>query len=94
MKAQVHNLAHIRRDRGYRFTDRDPDMTWLCGIIHNSELSVHDISERTAKVTGGAAKVSNSTISNWLSGKTKRPQNMTLTWVAWALGYEKKWSKF
>jgi hypothetical protein len=91
--ATVHNLANIRRDRGYRFTDRDPDMVWLCNIISKSELSVYEICEATARVSKGMAKVSRTTIGKWLDGTTKRPQNYTLSWVSFALGYERNWKK-
>ena len=31
--AKIHRLAHVKRDRGYRFVDRDPDMEYLCNRI-------------------------------------------------------------
>jgi len=85
------NLVHLHRDRGYRWEDRDPDMEWLCDMIDKSGLSIGDIIERVLDVSNNSVSVSYSTISNWLSGKTRRPQNYTLTWVAHAIGYERKW---
>jgi IS30 family transposase len=89
--ATVHKLSHVRRDRGYRFTERDPDMVWLCNIISNSEMSVGDIVDSVSRTTKGIIRVSPNTIYNWLNGKTKKPQNYTLTWVGHALGYERGW---
>lgn len=88
-----HNLAHIHRDRGYRFEDRDPKMVQLCTIITQSEMSTYEISQKTAEMTRGVYKVATSTMDNWLSGKTKRPQNFTMMWVGYALGYEARWVK-
>jgi len=91
--AKANNLAHLRRDRGYRFTDRDPDMEWLCDIIEKSGLHVDEITQRILDVSNKSITISPSTINNWLNGKTRRPQNFTLTWVAHALGYERQWVK-
>lgn len=93
MKAQIHNLSHVRRDRGYRFTDRDPDMEYISNLVTRSELSVTGICEKVARISGGAYRISEATINNWMNGKTKRPQNFTLSWVAHALGYERRWTK-
>jgi hypothetical protein len=92
-KATVHKLQFLERDRGYRFTDRDPAMEELCSLIHESELSVADITKEVSEATGGAYNVGHSTIQNWLSGKTRRPHNYTMTWVGFALGYERKWRR-
>lgn len=93
-KDNVHRLEFLHRDRGYRFADRDPQLEELCRLIYASEMSVNQIVEAVAKATRGAYRVSPSTIGNWLAGKVKRPQNFTLTWVGFALGYERKWVKF
>jgi hypothetical protein len=92
-KATAHNLAFLHRDRGYRFQERDPAMIELCTLIHDSEMSVRDIVQAVSRATGGAYNVGDSTIYNWLNGKTRRPQNITLTWVGFALGYERAWRK-
>jgi transcriptional regulator with XRE-family HTH domain len=86
------NLAHVTRDRGYRFVDRDPVLDEVARMIIDSGLSVSEIIERIEAISD-TATVSYSTIANWLSGKTKRPQNYTVTWVALALGYTRTWSK-
>lgn len=91
--AKVHRLRFIERDRGYRFQDRDPAMEELCALIHQSEMSVYDICKGVGRATGGAYSVAHGTITNWLNGKTRRPSNHTLTWVGYALGYERKWRK-
>lgn len=88
-----HNLAHIYRDRGYRFQDRDPQMEALCDLIDKSGLSVYQISQKVASMTKGVYRVAESTIDNWLSGKTRRPTHFTMMWVAAALGYSSQWVK-
>ena len=92
-KGRVHNLAHVQRDRGYRFADRDPKMVELCTLIYQSELSVHTICNEVSRVSKGMYRVSDTTVANWLIGKTRRPQSFTMDWVAHALGYERKWTK-
>ena len=90
-RTKVNNLVYLHRDRGYRFADRDPDMIELCDIIDKSGLSVEAICGVVSKATGGAYSVSSSTIYNWLNGKTKRPQNYTMTWVGYAVGVRRSW---
>lgn len=87
------NTLTRRRDTGYRFKDRDPALDELCQLIHESGLTVQVICEAVTKATSGAYSVSPSTVNNWLNGMTRRPQNYTMTWVAFALGYERSWSK-
>lgn len=89
----VHKLEFLERDRGYRFQDRDPAMEELCDLIDKSGMDVMQICREVSKATGGAYNVANSTIYNWLNGVTRRPSNYTMTWVGFALGYERKWSK-
>lgn len=88
----THNLGHLDRDRGYRFTDRDPVLEEVTTMITDSGLSISDIIERIEQLSD-TVTVSYSTIANWLSGKTKRPQNYTVTWVAHALGYRRAWQR-
>lgn len=92
-RSKPHNLALLNRDRGYRYQDRDPRMEELCSIIYASELSTREISEKVAQITGGAYRVSETAIDNWMSGKTRRPQNFTMMWVGYALGYRNGWQK-
>lgn len=82
-------LSHINRDRGYRFNDQDPKLIELCTIITRSGLDIGDILERILDVSKNSVHISYSTIANWQSGKTRRPQNWTMDWVAYALGYER-----
>jgi IS30 family transposase len=99
MAATVHklpptNLEIARRLKNYRFEDDvDPAMQELCDMIVQSGLSVQDIVKRVQSTSGGQVRVAHSTIDNWLSGKTRRPQNFTLTWVGYALGYVREWKK-
>jgi len=93
LKTKTNRLEHLNRDRGYRWEDRDPDMEWLCNEITRSGKSVGDITQDVREASKGASQVSYGTIQNWLNGKTRRPQNFTLTWVSYALGYERRWTK-
>jgi hypothetical protein len=89
----VRNLTHITRDRGYRFVERDADLEWVCNAITDSNLSIEEIVSRISRISHSGASVSPTTLNNWMMGKTKRPQNYTLTWVAKALGYKREWIK-
>ena len=93
MAATIHKLKYADRDKSYRWSDRDPDLEFICNAINDSELSCYQISNNIGKETGGAYAVSSTTMYNWLDGKVKRPQNFTMSWVAFALGYERRWVK-
>lgn len=92
MKMAASNVRTLRRDKGYRFKDRDPAMEELCDLIHKSGFTVARIVAEVNKATAGAYNISPSTINNWLSGKTRRPQNLTMSWVGFAIGYERRWA--
>lgn len=92
-KPKPHNLVYLHRDRGYRFVERDPDLDWIANAIDKSGMSVGDIIEAVLDASNGEVHISYATVYNWLSGKTRRPQNFTLTWVAYALGWERTWSE-
>ena len=77
----VRNLAHLNRDKGYRFKDyRDPVLEEVCNRITDSGL--------TLKAIENSCGVSTSCMYNWLKGKTKRPQHTTVRFVLMALGYD------
>ena len=90
-KSRPNNLAFLHRDRGYRFIDRDPVLEEICTIITQSGKTPHEISELTAQ--SGGAKVAPQTIYKWLNGDTKKPQNFTVTWVGYVLGWKRGWAK-
>jgi hypothetical protein len=90
---RANNLHHIHRDRGYRFADHDEDLIFIANLISKSGKSAAEIARDVAKLSYGVYIPSPSTLDNWLNGKTKKPQNFTLTWVAAALGFERKWRK-
>lgn len=91
--ATVHKLNHLSRDRGYRFTDRDPDMEWICDLIDKSGMDIGEVIEAVLDVSGNQVHVSYSMIAKWLNGTTKRPRNYSIAWVSRGLGYERKWVK-
>lgn len=92
-KSNVVNINHLQRDRGYRWKNRDPDMEWLCNEITKSGKSIGDIIDDVLDASNNQVAISYSCIANWMNGKTRRPQNHTLTWVSYALGFERKWTK-
>ena len=75
------NLAHINRDRGYRFIKQDPILRDVSRAITESGLSLARIASKSGVTT--------CTISRWMSGKVKRPQNLTVEFVLKALGYKR-----
>lgn len=87
LSTKPNNLVYLKRDRGYRWQDRDPVMEALCDIIDKSGLSIGDIIKRVYEDTNHHVNIHYKTIENWLSGKTKRPHNVTMDAVAHALGY-------
>lgn len=87
------NIVPISSDHVsfYRFKSGiDADLEFICEAIVKSGLSATEIKAQVSKAGG---HISTSTISHWLDGTTRRPQNYTLSWVAFALDYEKKWIK-
>lgn len=102
--AQVLSIGDIRRrrsaarntrreglpeDRGYRFADYDPILEEVRAAIRDSELTVSEILEKVLDASGNAVNLSYATVAHWLDGKTRRPQNYTLTWVLFAIGIER-----
>lgn len=71
---------------GYRLLDHDPD-------LDRFRRAWRDEPRITARICRKSG-VSNSCISSWLTGKTRKPQNITLEFVMRAMGYERSpWSK-
>lgn len=68
--------------QSYRRTIRDPDLVETIKAIRASGLTIRGVSYATG--------ISESCLRNWLSGKTKRPQNITITFVLRACGFERK----
>ena len=83
------NLSHLTRDRGYRFIDRDPILDEITRLISKSGLSTVEICDLVYKASHSTYRPSPTTLSNWQSGTTRRPQNFTITWVAHVLGYRR-----
>jgi hypothetical protein len=94
LRPKARNLGHLKRDRGYRFVDRDPVLDEITRMITDSGKSIGDIIEDVLDASHNTVHLGYSTIANWLSGKTRRPQNLTVTWVAHALGFERKFVKW
>lgn len=88
-RPKPHNLNFLDRDRGYRFQDRDPDMEFICNIIEKQEIAIGDIIDAVLDLSNNTVDISYGTILRWLNGKTRKPTNYYLTWVARALGVER-----
>ena len=68
--------------RTYMFKNKDPAIYKIKTILADSGESYSDVHE--------ASGVSITTLTNWFSGNTRRPQFATLNAVARALGHEWK----
>ena len=69
----------------------DPDHEQLAALLQRSGLSDAEIAKRVGAARGHAMTVS--TVTNLRELATRRPQNFTLTWVGWAIGYSRTWRK-
>jgi len=90
------NLSKIeagkdKRKHGYR--DYDPDIEAVVGFINESGMSSGDIVKKVYELSGHAWMPAWATVDNLITGKTRRPQNMTMVWIAYAVGWERKWVK-
>ena len=66
----------------YRRTAHDPDLGEALHCMEQSGLSVKGVAFRTG--------ISESCLRNWMRGKTKRPQNITISFVLRACGFERR----
>jgi transcriptional regulator with XRE-family HTH domain len=66
--------------KSYNFTEKDPIIDELRTVIQDSGASYKQIHDDSG--------VSVTTLSNWFSGETRRPQAASLNAVARALGYK------
>lgn len=100
-KATVHYLSRRPNDlkaadkyQGYRWSDLvDNDLQFLREIIHDSGLSVPEIVTKVYERSGHFWMPHYTTIEKILNGKTQRPSNLTVTWIAYALGYERTFKR-
>lgn len=63
----------------------DPDLAQVVMILTNSPEKKRAIQDSKGVTT--------QTLNNWCSGRTKRPYNVTLSFVMEGLGYRRKWEK-
>jgi hypothetical protein len=79
----VRNLYHIDRDTAHRWSkdDADPILEFLRRDITDSGWSTGFLAER--------AGVAWATVDNIRTGKTRRPQNMTVDLLLDALGWSR-----
>jgi DNA-binding transcriptional regulator YiaG len=62
-------------------TMRDPMLQQVLEIFHGSDMSAAKVAEKSG--------ISVTTIRNWNSGKTMRPQNITMEFALRAMGYKR-----
>lgn len=74
----------------YNWTDKDPELDFVCLAIQESGLNIETIEELTER---SGHKISRGTIYNWMYGDVRRPQNVTMNTVMAALGYERRWTQ-
>jgi IS30 family transposase len=93
MAVRANNLRVVERTSYYRWIEgeADPDLRYICDLIIREGLSPSEIVDEVERISDGSVRISYMTIFNWLEGKTKRPQNRSLTWVGRALGLERRW---
>lgn len=76
-------MARIRVNyRTLRWGDRDQSVDAIQTVLEDEHLSA----ARAHEISG----VATATINNWLSGKTRRPQNMTLAALSSSVGYVRR----
>jgi hypothetical protein len=80
-KTRPRRLEHLERDRGYRFTDRDPILELVSRAITDSGWSLKGIEDKCGVTT--------TTLRAWQSGRTRRPQNSTVEMVLRTLGWSR-----
>jgi hypothetical protein len=68
--------------RTYRWNDRDPIVDAVATVVKDEHLK----NEHVHQISG----VATATLNNWFSGKTKKPQNTTVSAVTSALGYVRR----
>lgn len=69
-----------KKYKSYSFTNQDPIIKEIKFIMHTEGLSVSRISK--------ASGVSNGTIRNWITGKTRRPQHASVMAALRGSGYD------
>ena len=72
----------------YNWVDRDPEMDLVQAAIAESGMTLEQIEAETIKL---GHKVSKWCLMQWCFGDTKRPQNITISMVMLACGYDKHW---
>jgi transcriptional regulator with XRE-family HTH domain len=90
-KANGHKNGHAHTPRGlklyrrYHFKGQDPVVERALSLVDRSGLKL----SQAAKISG----VANTTLGNWETRKTKRPQYATIAALIAALGYTTKFVK-
>ena len=83
-KARRPNTIKSRRETQDHGAIRDPIMDEIADMIYMDSRSINGLAADC-----GPFGMSPGTIYNWINGKTRRPQNMTIDWLLEALGKER-----
>lgn len=79
------SILHVYRT--YNYIDKDPVIDEMRSLVQGEGLM------KKLDIVHQLSGVSTSTLVNWFDGETRAPQNRTISAVATALGYERKWEK-
>lgn len=89
------NLNRIMRnqDRREKFQDQDTDVGRVAAMILESGMSTGEICRAVYEYSRHEWMPHYKTIDNLLEGKTRRPHNNTLKWIALTLGWRRVWQR-
>lgn len=71
--------------------DVDPEVEELAALVQQSGLSDEAIADRVTKARH--ISMSPRTVRRLRELATQRPQNYTIKWVGWGIGYVREWRK-
>jgi hypothetical protein len=69
----------------------DPAVETLASLVQRSGLSDSAIAAKVGAARGHP--MTPSTVANLRELTTRLPQNYTLSWIGWAVGYTREWRK-
>lgn len=71
--------------------DVDPEVEQLASLVQRSGMTDTAIALRVTRQR--LHTMSPDTVRNVRELAVRRPQNYTLAWIAWAIGYRREWTK-
>lgn len=76
-----------------KFIDVDPILDDIRGMITESGMTAGQVCNSVYQASDHKVNPHYQTIERWMDGKTKRPSNFLIDWVAFALGYHRPFVK-